>query len=617
MGDWKIAMEVKYNKGILSVKVPKVLGFVLSFLMLAGFAGAYIFSESAVYTQHKPSNQFISANGTYMNFTGTGSVPPINITTNFSWEQQLVDRGQFNITMFASLYNGSHIINETSYVLINDTTIGTQNNSHNSSSWPGYNLKPQGDGINFIRIVFRFSDNGTAGGNLTWSNASGGLNGVYITNVIEWGPNRINISNDANAAITNRSILGAASGNLALNISTNVTAANCFAQIGLSDTGASIFTQDQLVNRSGGRTGFQNATRMGFNDTQPGVFNNLTYYCRDAYGNTSYFNTSVNLSTTNMIFFQVDTQTPVIINESYFVENTTAFRNSPGNILVTRLTVFDNNPHACGVRINIEGYTNNITNITSILHTPGMATSNLTQCSINITPGFFTPFGAGANITIERYANDSVTGRAITTNTSFATNYKGVAIYLRKGWNAIGLFQNLTLNGTAGITKNISQVAMFMGTGNKTFMIHTVGLAGFQGLQSYAGWNATYVNSEVDQVILVNHSVLTKEMANVSVRSNGPNLVTMLRNNMTVNDTLNIILFNESWNNSRILFNITGVSVFMPTAGANGKWCGAVPDIATTSCGRAYTVTNTTISMGQAFWVHVNANGTINTTINT
>lgn len=387
---------------------------------------------------------------------------------------------------------------------------------------------------------------------------------------------------------TNYSVNGIAL-TITLSPASNTTYCNFTAGYGNGTTSVAAV----MANTTATNTSFTNASAFTpILDNTLGTWHNLTFTCQNKTAGQTF---------TSVVLYGYDTTSPVISSITETLSNAT----TGGNRINVTFSSTDTNAKNYNCSVKISDRTNVMVNT---VYGRWNDTSTARLCDALIYPGNFSKDG---NYTLTPWANDSVN------NVGFGTNQTYTAYNLKTGWNLIEIPENLTLVQVASLSKNITTVSVLSNL-LKTYTTFVVGAATNSNVRINST-NGTYVYANQDVTVLREH-VYDKFGDNVSlynIASNGWNNLGII-NRHTLNETMYL---REEGGMATWIYNLAGTNATSSNStqivsaswynATLGKQCTAIRGFSYTSCSPQFNATDIVVERGQAVWIQVSANMTL------
>ena len=572
------------------LKIPKNILFLVVFALIFG---AFVLADSVYISQQSPDINV--SNTPYKEYTNTApfSISIFNTTdlgftytsTNLTGNCSAIyywNGTQIKLTLVNNTINQTIWVNSTGQI-VNFTFGGNRD----AASRPGY--------TGLWHNITYFCQNLT--GYKWWFNSSLTENFTYFR-IVDFTTYTTSFSE---LNVTNGSVWSSVP--LKFNLSITAPALSCNLYYNTTKN----ITLLAMTNASGSRN-YWTASITALNDTAYNDYIQILFGCTDVYGNKTWSNTTVPVDPTGWSnYIQYDTRVPVIRNVVF----TAPYNTTGGNSVNISFDVTDNTTSTCkgqviygdSTRFNITG---TLTNVTEVLN----GTMN---CTVIFSPTQTVPsFNQSGNITFFGVALDS------SVNDAYSTTFREFqGYYLKKGWNYIIPFENVSTNDLAAwlpSSSGVTYVSVWNNTG-KSFITHTVG----------ATTNRFTLNSTTNATLLylTSDAVLLRRYYGYPV---GWGNITLYLNDTPTHTSWDLVgpLFRKSLNQTVWLINTT--IAIHPTYAANttliqvssynpglGKFCNLFKTYSSTSCYPYYTATNYTIPRGMAVWVLQNSTKTPNT----
>ena len=360
-------------------------------------------------------------------------------------------------------------------------------------------------------------------------------------------------------------------------ISTNVTVSTCSYYY----NGASASAMSDVS----GHTVYQNSSATTFTNTPWGTWSNITFSCADAFGNTSWVNTTASVG---YVLFKVDTHAPQVtfIDESpRYINSTTA------NYVNITTSVLDNTTSTCGFYLyDGDG--------TTVGKTGTLSTDAQTRyCNLTLITSDLSTLDEG-NITVRGWSAD------LAGNTGYSSTNESLLLSTWTGakWSLVTYSDspNATLTAFAARYPYVSSIALFNNEYNmKNYTTFSTSAPTINPTVNLTTGTPFWVYTPTTTYYLRNNSYSSasgSQYANVNFYSSnvssrtGWNLLGMYAER-TMNQTL-------YWNT-----NITKVALYDDTTGYNTVCNKGYESIcAGTSSG----ATAVTIKASDAVWVYIN-----------
>jgi len=293
-------------------------------------------------------------------------------------------------------------------------------------------------------------------GNRSWINNSASMGSFFVYSINEFAPNTLTITDNSLSNLT------VYAGEPKLNLTINNTVSYCYYSLNKTAGVA-------MSNASGVRTSYINSSALTWIESTYNGYHNLTYYCTDAYGNTSWKNSTAAMVN---IQFKLDETNPAIPFTKY---NGSLYNNN--SIWNFTFNFTDRNFDRCGIRYyNNSGYSDTPQYFYGTYPTPVAVVDDAnTNCTVLFNNTAMSSVFSLVNgrFRIEGWANDTAG------NVGLSANVTGVSTLLSAGWNLITFVganfttHNMTVyEFVRNNVKNATSVSVFSNTyGNYTTYI--------------------------------------------------------------------------------------------------------------------------------------------------